>query len=380
MSRQTEFDAIVIGAGFFGLRIAQHLREHGLAKVLVLEAEAEPMTRASYGNQARVHNGYHYPRSILTGFRSRVSSEQFIAEYAPAISKDFEHIYAISTNLSKTNAKQFEIYCDRIGANLHKSPVEVERQFSDRNIEKSWVAEEFAFDSHKLRTLVLEKIDILGGIQILFQTQALRIHQGVSGLTLQAGGGQNFESPLVISSIYSAINKFHEASGLPLLPLQHELTELSLVSVPKFWTRRGLTVMDGPFFSFMPFPSTGLHSLSHVRYTPLIRWEEKNGQTSRKQKLAQINKLPSTFPEMKKDLCRYVHDMEGLEYVTSIREVKTVLARNDLSDSRPILVRDDFGLEGYITVLGSKIDNVNDVLDELVERLDLQRSRTNENE
>lgn len=30
----------------------------------------------------------------------------------------------------------------------------------------------------------------------------------------------------------------------------------------------GLTVMDGPFFSLMPFGLTGLHSLSAVHFTP----------------------------------------------------------------------------------------------------------------
>ncbi len=30
----------------------------------------------------------------------------------------------------------------------------------------------------------------------------------------------------------------------------------------------GITVMDGPFFSLMPFGQTGLHSLTSVTFTP----------------------------------------------------------------------------------------------------------------
>ena len=30
----------------------------------------------------------------------------------------------------------------------------------------------------------------------------------------------------------------------------------------------GITVMDGPFFSIMPFGQTGLHSLTSVTFTP----------------------------------------------------------------------------------------------------------------
>ena len=68
-------DAIVIGGGFYGVVIAIYLaRQRGLQRVTLVEREGALLTRASYNNQARVHNGYHYPRSILTAYRSRASS------------------------------------------------------------------------------------------------------------------------------------------------------------------------------------------------------------------------------------------------------------------------------------------------------------------
>ena len=67
-------DALVVGGGFYGCGIAAALRQrHGLARVLVVERETDLLARASYVNQARVHNGYHYPRSFMTAYRSRVS-------------------------------------------------------------------------------------------------------------------------------------------------------------------------------------------------------------------------------------------------------------------------------------------------------------------
>ena len=61
------WDAVVIGGGFFGCSIATELiTEHGNSNVLIVERERDVMKRASYGNQARVHNGYHYPRSFTT--------------------------------------------------------------------------------------------------------------------------------------------------------------------------------------------------------------------------------------------------------------------------------------------------------------------------
>ena len=65
MNSGNSWDAVIIGGGFFGLSVALLLKERGLS-VVVLEREKEPMLRASYNNQARVHGGYHYPRSLMT--------------------------------------------------------------------------------------------------------------------------------------------------------------------------------------------------------------------------------------------------------------------------------------------------------------------------
>ncbi|WP_406696638.1 FAD-dependent oxidoreductase [Singulisphaera sp. Ch08] len=63
------YDVVVVGGGFFGCMIALHLRRQN-ARVAVVERGSRLLGRASYHNQARVHNGYHYPRSVLTAFRS----------------------------------------------------------------------------------------------------------------------------------------------------------------------------------------------------------------------------------------------------------------------------------------------------------------------
>lgn len=63
-------DAVIIGGGFYGSAIAIYLaKTRGLRRVILLEREPELLLRTSYNNQARVHNGYHYPRSFTTSFR-----------------------------------------------------------------------------------------------------------------------------------------------------------------------------------------------------------------------------------------------------------------------------------------------------------------------
>lgn len=64
-----EFDKIIIGAGIYGLYSALFCAKKG-ESILVLEKDNEAFKRATYINQARVHMGYHYPRSYSTAIKS----------------------------------------------------------------------------------------------------------------------------------------------------------------------------------------------------------------------------------------------------------------------------------------------------------------------
>src|SRR6476619_6406082 len=107
------FDAVVVGGGFYGARLALALRAR-YPRVLLVEREAELLSRASLINQARVHNGYHYPRSILTSLRSRLNYARFLGEYAECVDRSFPHYYAIGRGTSKVTAAQFVAFCGRI--------------------------------------------------------------------------------------------------------------------------------------------------------------------------------------------------------------------------------------------------------------------------
>ena len=164
---------------------------------------------------------------------------------------------------------------------------------------------------------------------------------------------------------YSGLNRFAAASGLPPVPLKHELAEMALVRLPPELAGVGITVMCGPFFSLMPFPSAGLHTLSHVRYTPHGSWADPRPDgLSADEVFAQIPKATG-FDRMRRDAARFVPAIARAEYVRSLWEVKTVLPVNEADDGRPILFRPDAGLANYHLVLGAKIDTVFDVLDRI---------------
>ena len=53
-----------------------------------------------------------------------------------------------------------------------------------------------------------------------------------------------------------------------LFGIKYEKCEIILCTVDESLKNTGITVMDGPFFSLMPFGQTGLHSLTSVTFTP----------------------------------------------------------------------------------------------------------------
>lgn len=55
-----KLDKIVIGGGLYGLYAALRCGHRG-ERIVVLEADGSVFSRATYVNQARVHQGYHCP-------------------------------------------------------------------------------------------------------------------------------------------------------------------------------------------------------------------------------------------------------------------------------------------------------------------------------
>jgi hypothetical protein len=68
---------------------------------------------------------------------------------------------------------------------------------------------------------------------------------------------------------------------------------------------------------------------------------------------------------MLKDAQRYVPALCKSRYLDSIWEVKTILPQSESDDSRPILMKKDHGIQGFTCIMGGKIDNIYDVIEEL---------------
>jgi len=372
-----DYPHIIIGGGTYGCFAALRLAElFGSAGVLVIEQEPDIMLRASYNNQARIHNGYHYQRSVLTALRSRINAPRFIAEFKDAIVTDFEQYYAISRRRSNVTARQFTQFCRRIGADMRPAPAPIRRLFDDDMIEAVYCVTEHAFDADRLRQCLRDRIEAMG-IKVLTQTEALKIAvEGDQRFRLEIRDARSDERRdltcrYLYNCTYSRLNEILARSGLETIHLKHEATEMALVDLPPSLRNLSITVMCGPFFSVMPFPPAKLATLSHVSYTPHYEWADEpanGGYTCH----APSFPLPTRFDRMRRDAARYVPALRECSYVRSLWEVKTILPQSGVNDSRPILFKRDASAPNLISLLGSKIDNIFD-LDEALPGPDAAR-------
>ncbi|USP47579.1 FAD-dependent oxidoreductase [Alcaligenes faecalis] len=364
----TDFDAVVIGGGFYGAAISIYLaKQRKLKRVLLLEQESSLLKRASYNNQARVHNGYHYPRSFTTAYRSRINLPKFVRDWPEAVKQDFTKLYAIARRNSKVTAKQFERFCREIGATIQPADSTLRKLFEPRLIEDVFLVEEYAFDSTKLADWAEQELTACG-VRVLTSTKAKAVLNGL-GSTLDVqmerpgGDTEQISCRYVFNCTYSGLNQI--SGNFPMLrtELKQEITEMALMKMPPELEKVGITVMDGPFFSMMPFPARGLHTLSHVRYTPHMHWCDQRGLNP----YEELRKYPldTRVDRMVRDVSRYIPALLDACHVDSLFEVKTVLVKNEGDDGRPILFEKHTELLGCYSVLGGKIDNIYDVLEKL---------------
>ena len=257
--------------------------------------------------------------------------------------------------------------CREIGARIHSAEPALRALFEPRLIENVYLVEEYAFDATQLASWAGRELEECC-VRVRLGTCATEISNGPSN-TLQVaveptrGTNELLFSRYVFNCTYSGLNQFKGDFSGTKTSLKHEITEMALMQAPPILEGLGITVMDGPFFSMMPFPARGLHTLSHVRYTPHLHWNDEQG-IDPYQKLKDYERA-TRVDRMVRDVGRYLPTVMEAKYVESLFEVKTILSKNEGDDGRPILFEKHEDMPGCYSVLGGKIDNIYDILDKL---------------
>lgn len=372
-----EYDKVIIGAGIYGLYSALYCgKKH--QRIAVLECDDSAFKRATHINQARVHQGYHYPRSLATASKTAEYFERFNIDYGFCINKEFNQVYATSSQYSWTDGKQFQAFCK--AANIPCEELPTNSFFKSNMCDSAFLTKEYTYDSLILKDYFLDELFKMNNVDIFYNAKITQIINDNEHYNIVLENGKTFKTKYVLNSTYSGTNQILEKAGLELLKIKYELCEIILCNVNEKLKEYGITVMDGPFFSIMPFGKTGLHSLTSVTFTPhfssfsslpTFECQNKSNGFCSPDYLGNCNDCiarPKTaYPFMRNLTMKYLKDDYVFNYKQSLFSMKPILTSSEIDDSRPTIIKKYTSNPTFISVLSGKINTIydlNEVLDD----------------
>lgn len=373
-----KYDKIIIGGGLYGLYSALYCCRKG-QKILVLECDEKPFSRATFINQARVHQGYHYPRSLSTALKTAEYYERFIKDFGFCINSEFDQIYATSVNYSWSDRKQFLEFCKAAGIPCEE--LCAGNYFKSGMCDGVFRTRECTYDAMILKDYFLAELEKFGpAFEIRYGAKIKTIEKDGKSFVIGLESGDSFEAGFVLNAAYAGANQILDIAGFERFKIKYELCEIILCEVNDDLKDIGFTVMDGPFFSIMPFGKTGLHSLTSVTFTPHntsfgdisgFACVEKSQGHCTLERLGNCNSCParpeSAWPYMAGLARKYMLDNYEFKYKQSLFSMKPILMSSEITDSRPTVIRTYSKEPSFVGVLSGKINTIydlNEVLDD----------------
>jgi len=371
---KNQWDYIILGAGIYGLYASKILIEKGF-KVALLEYDSTSFTRASYINQARVHRGYHYPRSFSTAIKSAGYFSRFTNDFDFAINSKFKKVYGIAQKYSLTSREQFIKFCEN--AEIPCEEIDAKKYFIKDMVEGAFETEEFAFDALMIRDWFMEKLKDNNNFSIFYNIRIKDVTQKGDKFEINIEDGSSFSAFSVVNTTYASINQMIDRFGFDKFQIKYEISEIILCDVNDSLKESGVTLMDGPFFSVMPFGLQGHHSMTSVTFThhktcydklPIFQCQNNNKKCTSIQ-LENCNdcigKPKSSWNSMVQLSRKYLNPNIEIKYIDSLFSIKPILTLAQLDDSRPTIVKEHCKNPRFISILSGKINTIYD-LDEVL--------------
>ena len=256
----------------------------------------------------------------------------------------------------------------------------VEEYFQPGLCDGAFLTEEYTYDAHILRDYFLEEIAKYPGVKLHFGreiTKIVKLTDCYEVTALHEGQQEVYRAPFVLNATYASVNQVLEkVEGVTTEPfgLKYELCEIILCKASEKIHNIGFTVMDGPFFSIMPFGRTGYHSLTSVTFTPHKTSYDttpkfpcvgQDGNICRNGWLGNCNDCPgrpeSAWEYMSTLARKYLREEYGFSYEKSLFSMKPILKASEIDDSRPTVIRAVSTEPTLISVLSGKINTVYDL-------------------
>ena len=303
--------------------------------------------------------------------------ERFNKDYAFCINKEFDQIYATSSQYSWSDGKQFKDFCK--AANIPCEELHADNYFKNGMCDGVFRTREYTYDAMILKNYLLDELaKYPNEVTIRYGVKIACIEKKTDVYAIREEDGIEYQSGFVLNATYAGINQILDMVGFEKFGIKYELCEIILCDVNEKLKNVGFTVMDGPFFSIMPFGKTGYHSLTSVTFTPhatsydpvpTFSCQKKMEECSI-ERLGNCNDCPakpmSAFSYMSSLARKYMLDDYKFEYRKSLFSMKPILMSSEIDDSRPTVIRTYSKNPTFVAVLSGKINTVYD-LDEVLE-------------
>jgi glycine/D-amino acid oxidase-like deaminating enzyme len=365
MNKPARIDVAVIGCGIFGAEIAIRVKSLGLS-VSLYEAKSDILSGASANNQNRLHLGFHYPRDLETGRQSIRGFDAFKNKYSECIQEGFLNAYFIANTKSLTTPGDYLKFCELLGVSYQTIspddfPVKV------LGASTGVLCNEVVYDCGILRQLVWQALR-RDSVQVELNQRVIRIEKSEGKYRLEFENRPPVLAGTVINASYGDINRLTAQLGHAVTEKLYEYTAVPIIQMDM--PRVGVTIMDGPFMTLLPYGKSDNFLLYNVEHSLIA----KNVST-------QIDPnwlMPDTAPFSGVDKQQFFEKMISLcrEFVPALATAKIkgflegprmVLAHRDHTDTRPSMVT---GYDqSYYTVMAGKIDHCMWVAEELSQKL-----------
>jgi hypothetical protein len=230
----------IVGGGWYGCHLALALKRRGI-DVELHEAAGELFSGASGANPARLHRGFHYPRSRLTRAACLDHADAFMAAYGPLTRAIPLNLYCVAAEESLVDFGTYRDTMRSSGAEFLTA--EDPAAYGLQGVEGALLTGE--------RHVVIDEARAFFAGEL----------EGVASFHRRADDLDDPAYELTVDCTFCAL----DAEAVD----RYEPCMTVLMEGP---TDRAVTIMDGPFPSIYPWKEAeGLVSLTSARFTPLSK-------------------------------------------------------------------------------------------------------------
>lgn len=326
MKRKKFKKILIVGAGWYGCHIGLYLKKKK-HNVKIYEKGSDIFQGSSGKNQFRLHQGYHYPRSLTTIQEAKINYQKFKKKYINFIKFPKKNIYCIANKLSLID---FGTYVNILKAN--KLPF-TQRKFTFlKNIEGAVLVKEGVFQNSKIIKYFKKKLKK----EIFFKKKIENINKL----------SENFDYVIDCTN-NTQKNNFKKK-------IKYILTISFIYKKKSKKSEYTLTVMDGKLPSIFPYADKkNYYTLTHSKYTHLKSFNSIDKLENYKKIISKL--LVKKYKKLsEKSICDfYTNFSEKFSYKGYFLSYKVIPYGK--SDCRPVFYNK---YKNIISVFSPKIANI----------------------